>query len=187
MRGPIAFLDEIMLPYTCSDVQGLDPGSTGLRFKEVPSHRKKIKNKWLKKGGFHRDKHRLIPSPSLLSIQQSPKFTTHSGFRPVCDRVVQSGEVTACQASPSVNHNILQNPCCGSRDLGASCTTPSRCVYQRARSCPGRCNIQRLCMHMQYLSAHEDRFFSSRTPPPSSTLIVPRRSSPDDGGPAPPK
>jgi hypothetical protein len=143
----MAFLDEIMLPYTCSDVQGLDPGSTGLRFKKGPSHRKIIIITNGQEGGF------------TSSIQRRPNHSPLV-FRPACDRVVQSGAVAACQPLAAHNHNRLQNPCCGTRDWRASCLAPSRCVYRWARSYAGRCKIQRLCMHTQYLSVHEDRFSS---------------------------
>jgi hypothetical protein len=104
-------------------------------------------------------------SSRALSRYNVAQITTHSFS--VLHATMSFKAVRWLRASLTVhNHNQLQKPCCGSMDLRASYFVPSKCVYQRARSYAGRCNIQRLCMHMQYLSAHEDRF-STRTLPPS--------------------
>jgi hypothetical protein len=67
---------------------GTRPWLHGLAVQGGAESPKKKKKKWLKKGGLHRDKHRLIPSPSLTFDTTVAQIYNPFGFpscmRPCC-------------------------------------------------------------------------------------------------------
>lgn len=80
---------------------------------------------------FEKGLHRPPPGPYFrYNVTQ---ISTHSFS--VLHATMSFKAVKWLRASLTVhNHNKLQNPCCGSRDLRTSCLAPSKCVYQSARS-----------------------------------------------------
>jgi hypothetical protein len=118
------------------------------------------------------------PPPRPYFRYNVAQITTHS--LSVLHATMSFKAVKWLRASLTIhNHNKLQNPCCGSKDLRTSCLAPSKCVYQWARSYAGRCNIQRLVC-MQYAIPICTRTGFRHEHFHHQYSVVPRRSSPDD-------